>query len=292
MPINELECHPFLNYYEQLNCNKNHFKGLIVGSFPIYSITDSLDENLNIVERFNQDEASMKFFYGSNRSNLWRYLSAALYNDDPTELMGNENLLNNDIKQRVIDFLFNHNLLVTDTLKQTNRNGTSSLDSDLFIEENANDFILENISLNYDIVNLLENNQNIKDIFFTSTQTDNKSPFGWFSRIFHGSMNIINEHFIDNRCWAIECMINGKEYNLFLLPTPKPRGIHFTPNQQTLMFSNYIQSTNLDFYNEIIDLKEYRPNQKIQLSELRNNFLIECYRQAFLHLNLNFNGAI
>ncbi len=40
MPINELEEHPYLNYYKEFGqVPSDYYKGIIISSFPIYPIT-------------------------------------------------------------------------------------------------------------------------------------------------------------------------------------------------------------------------------------------------------------
>lgn len=79
-----------------------------------------------------------------------------------------------------------------------------------------------------------------------------------------------------------------------MLPTPKPRGIHFSDNQRNQCFSNYIQCSDNNFYNQIDNLLvvDRTPEQKAILSQLRHNFIIETYRQAFIYGNMNFNGSL
>ena len=79
-----------------------------------------------------------------------------------------------------------------------------------------------------------------------------------------------------------------------MLPTPKPRGIHFTDNQQNPAFINYLQSIDLGFYNQIANLPQANRNemQENQLTQYRKLFLIENYRQAFVYENLEFNGNL
>jgi len=162
------------------------------------------------------------------------------------------------------------------------------------ISENINNFVLQNLSLNYSIGDIIDENPNLKNLFFTATGLDGKSPFGWFRRIFENNLIIDNIFEVEGRIWSFNCIINNRRFNVFMLPTPKPRGIHFTNNQRTITFCNYLQSIDIDFYNEIDNLPMInRTNiQKQLLSEYRVSFLIETYRQAIIENNLNFNGTL
>ena len=119
MPINIIEQHPFLNYLETENVQRiSDYNGMIIGSFPIYSITDSIDNNFDIVaQRFNQINATMRFFYGSRKSSLWKYIAGALNEVDPTAILQNEQLNQypNNAKERTIKLLQKHKLIITDS---------------------------------------------------------------------------------------------------------------------------------------------------------------------------------
>lgn len=298
MPINELEQHPFLDYLQQDNIEiRNDYMGLIIGSFPVFSITNSLDNNLNIVaERFDLEAAKMRFFYGSNESSFWKYISSAIGEQNPTVALPNDNIAIHHLtaRQRTISFLQRNKLYITDSLFQTNRFENKDEDKNLWKTNHVNYFIHNNLSLNTNIIEILEENTTIQNLYFTSTGLNRKSPFGWFRQIFGNNITIQNENIIGGRKWSFNCSIKGRKYNVFMLPTPKPRGIHFTDKSRTQMFVNYLQSHMNDFYNEIEDLLiiYHTQLQKQTLSVARINFLIECYRQAFVFQNLNFDGQI
>ena len=296
MPINIIEQHPFLNYLETENVKRiSDYNGMIIGSFPIYSITDSIDNNFDIVaQRFNQINATMRFFYGSRKSSLWKYIAGALNEVDPTAILQNEQLNqypNND-KERTIKLLQKHKLIITDSLYRTNRVETKSEDVNLWITENVPNNLVENFSVNFGILNLLNNNKSIQNLYFTATTLVGKSPFGWFNQIFGNNLLIENENIIDGKLWSFTTEIDERTFNVFMLPTPKPRGIHFTDNRKSQMFVNYLENTYPEFYAEIenIPMLQRTPVQKEFLLNSRNSFLIECYHQALVLNNLNFNG--
>lgn len=298
MPINELERHPFLNYLDEDNQIIRHdYTGLIIGSFPVYSCTDTLDNLLQIEEqRFDPENVTMRFFYCSNRSKFWKYISEAHEEPNPVLPLPEDNVANRHAlaRQRTVTFLQENRLLITDVLKQTNRNEYGDEDSNLWITNNVDNFILNNLALNESIIQLLQEHQTIENLYFTATGLIGKSPFGWFKQIFNNEIIIHQQNIIDNRRWSLTCTINDRHYNVFMLPTPKPRGIHFTDNQRTQMFVNYLQDQANNFYNEIVNIpKAQRIRQQEDMLEThRNAFLIECYRQAFGSQNLNFNGQV
>jgi len=288
MPINQLEKHPFLDYLQttSIDTSKISFNKLIVGSFPIFDLTITVDENLNeINNRFNQRNAFVDFFYGSKRSDFWKiFFDAHNINWD----FNQNNPQNN--KTIIINALNKNMTLITDVIKYTNRINESAADTDLMTKSGIK-FIDSNTSLNNDLPTILNNNS-IECLYFTAKGLNGKSPFGWFKEIFNNQILVLEEFFVGNILWGLKCKIGNKEYKVFLLPTPKPRGIHFTDNDQNAMFSNFIIRTDIDLYNYLINTQKENWNalNKCKLSNLRSLFLIECYKQAFINQNLGFQG--
>jgi hypothetical protein len=298
MPINELEKHPYLNYLQQGSYPEiNNYKGLIIGSFPVYSCTDTINEDLDVVEqRFVPEDVTMRFFYGSRRSGFWDYCAAAFREPNPTVALPNDEPKISHIiaRERAIELLKSNCLLITDVIKQTNRREYGDEDSNLWITNNASNFISRNIALNSGIINILEEHTTIQNLYFTATGLRGKSPFGWFRKIFNGDIRFEIYITIGRRTWSMTCLINQRKFNVFMLPTPKSRGVHFSDNQRTQMFVNYLRNQMNDFYNEIsIVPRSRRTNQQEStLSIARRRFLIECYRQALVLNNLDFEGSL
>lgn len=296
MPINELEEHPYLKYYETLGeqISTDYYKGIIIGSYPIYAITNSInEENITVTERFGK-EASMRFFYGSKKSEFWKYVGLALTGQDPRKV--DDNYLGPAVAvKRCSQLLFNHHLLMSDVLFRINRINQSSYDSDLMVNSNI-DWINEARSYNLGLISQLSENKKIENIYFTSTVTQGKSPYTWFLLIFAGRIQINNVFDVGVRTWSAKADIdfgNGeiRHFKLFLLPTPKPRGMHWKV-KRTVMFENYISSFFTDFYSEIdpIPAIMHTSAQKKKLSELRDSMLVQCYRQALVYSNAGFRG--
>jgi len=293
MPIDVLEQHPFLNYRNDfIPPSQVKYKSLIVGSFPIYAITNSLDETFNVIaERFDIDQTKVRFFYGSKKSDFWKLVAEAHLENDPTETPAPIDY--NLRKQNCIDFLERNKILITDSVYRTNRENECSEDTNLWIE--ANNFASQNCQTNENILQLLENHPTIDSLFFTSTMIDAHSPYGWFCQSINGELNEqANWQVNGGRSWFSEITIQERIYNAFLLPTPKTRGIHFTDDQRLPMFVNYLQSYVPQFYAEVQNVLVVNRTQaqKNRLTELRYSFLVECYRQALIHRNRNFNGTM
>ncbi len=289
MPNNELEKHPYLNSINDEDFENNYFENIIIGSFPIYGITSTINENGTTNLRFNQREAFMPFFYGSKRNSFWKLFSSSLFTENPTELNQEDRV------EAAKSLLIENNFLITDVIYKTNRNGERSEDSELWFETDS-DFINNNRSLNSEIIRILNRNSKIKYLYFTSTVLNGKSPFGWFIEIFGSniSFNILQE--VENRVISASLVINNRDYIAFFLPSPAgngTRGLHFNI-KRTQIFVNYLQSIDQHFFDEINLLRpeERTPAQKERLTQLRNSFLTESWRQVIVHKNCYFDGAI
>ncbi|WP_316738505.1 hypothetical protein [Pedobacter aquatilis] len=294
MPVNELEEHPYLNYHQQFPYPSGHYKGLIVGSFPIYAVTNTINQNVAVPEQRFGQEASMRFFYGSLMSQFWKYTGQAIAGLDPRKENG-AYLPPNIAVERCAQMLYDNNFLISDALSRTNRILTSSEDKHLMVQS-EDDWVNENIMLNHQIPALLSENEGISAIYFTSTMINAKSPYGWFAQIFGQNLQIVAEHLAFGRVWHRTANItleNGKSrvFDLFFLPTPKTRGIYWNA-QRLPMFEAYVQTYHEDFYQEIhnVEVIDHTPLQKTRLSNLREEFLIACYRQALIHSNRAFIG--
>ena len=280
MPVNILERHPYLNYRDEIQSRKRNYKGLIIGSFPIYACSNILDENLNVAQENNfENQIRMRFFYGSNRSEFWDYLF---------EAFGDQNEIN---KENAINLLERNDLIITDVLYQTNRTLESSSDIDLMINGD-NNFVNQNLSLNYSLLDIINENQEIDNLYFTATGLNGRCPFGWFRQFFDAELRFTQINNDGFNQWGLNCIINNRHFNVFMLPTPKPRGIHFTDNQRHFAFVNYLQNIDIELYNLIENLPMANWNRAVRnlLTNYRKQFLIETYRQAFIEKNLFFNG--
>lgn len=293
MPINELEQHPCLNYPKNPSID---YKGIVIGTFPVYGSTDTLDQNLEVCnERCNLKEVNMKFFYGSKESQFWDLIASAFDVHNP--IVENEPKIS---KENAIRFLEDKELLISDVLWRTNRgsnkikNDYNSEDKYLMITDGVEERVVRNRSLNYDLRSVLDQNKSLAFIYFTATGILGKSPFGWFKKIFGKELREMNSSDkAGNRIWAKKLKIYGREYTAFFLPTPKERGVHLGDKKKLLSFINYLQVNDIDFYNRIKDIPKAKrtSKQKECLTKYRRKFLIESYRQAFVEQNVNYDGS-
>jgi hypothetical protein len=290
MPISELEFHPHLNYFQNRSYDRNAINRLIIGTFPIYQVTDSVNEDFEIYERRdNNRETNMKFFYGSRKSKFWSYLSSIYSSPD----FFNNEMIDRDQKRNcAINLLFENNILITDTIKKTNRFELSSDDKDLMYERGASDWIIDNFEFNLDIIDLLKSHPEIKSLYFTSIIENGISSYGIFKKIFFDHEFIEREHFCPNgKNWAKVISIDGRYYNIFFLPTPKERTISFSENRQHPLFVNYLNSIGgINFVNRVIFPLE--AETKSQIQSFRKDFLVETFKQALVYNNLHYNGFV
>lgn len=294
MPINTLEQHPFLNYTNDFEYDVNKTRGLILGSFPIYGITDILNYDLKVVE--NKDDVNntfMRFFYGSKKSEFWKLLSAVFQKND---FKSDTTLTREQKKQQAIQLLNENNLIISDCIAKTNRINSSAADKDLLIEtDEVPDWIIDNLELNNDLFITLNAHPNITTLYFTSIVENGSSPYYWFyamATLEDKNAQVFDEYRYMDKLWSKKIRINNSVYNLIFLPTPKNRSLAFTTGNQHPMFKNYLQSIDKNFHQQIIGrLNNLNPNEQNQLSDYRTEFLIECYRQALVFNNVQFNGA-
>jgi G:T/U-mismatch repair DNA glycosylase len=107
------ETHPFLEFGKVPNATK-----LILGSFPVYSITlpDSEDK-----QRIRKSDGTVQFFYGSCHSSFWGLYH--LYIDNGLQI---------PIKPELaVQSLENNNISISDLISECKRNGKSASDKDL-----------------------------------------------------------------------------------------------------------------------------------------------------------------
>jgi hypothetical protein len=296
MPIHELEEHPYLNYYQEFGkVPTDYYKGIIIGSFPIYAITNTVDEELKVIKERFTNKASMRFFYGSKKSDLWKYVGLALTAADPRKVDGSF-LAPGDAVGQCKKLLFEHRILISDSIFRTNRKEESADDTDLMLQTDLA-YLKGGLSLNTGLIQLLNENKQIQNIYFTSTEIGNKGPFYWFKKIFDGYIAVSNFFYVADRAWSAEAIItlaNGESRNfrLFFLPTPKARGLHWA-KQKTLMFGNYMKHYGSAFFREIdvLSKDQHTSFQTRKLAELRVLMLTTCYQQAMVYGNLHFDGS-
>ncbi len=293
MPHNILEQHPYLNDIDCTEFEDGYFEGLIIGTFPVWDITDTLLPNGQCNQHeFNPATAYMRFFYGSKRNVFWELFSNCFPpNANPVNAATVQLR-----KQAAINLLTETKLLITDVFQRTNRNEEKAEDKNLCIITD-NQFVLNNRSLNDDIDNLLIYNQAIRYLYFTATDIIGKSPFGKFREIFGNRLTfgIITE--VNQRVWSVDIKIDKRKYIGFLLPSPAgngTRGIHYGPQHQLQMFTNYLSTALPVFWQQIqsINPVDLTKPQKDQISVLRKEFLNRCWAEAFINHNVNFDGAI
>jgi len=96
MPIDEIEYHPYLQVGEAIQSSR-----MIVGTFPIYSLTNPRTEQKNQLQDQRND---LSFFYGSRSNSLWnwyrRYVDTTVDIQNPVSIiksLGTEKVAISDV---------------------------------------------------------------------------------------------------------------------------------------------------------------------------------------------------
>jgi hypothetical protein len=139
------ETHPFLSLGKIPNASK-----LILGSFPIYSIT--LPENEE-KERIRKSNGIIQFFYGSYRNSFWDLYRSNIDN----------NIQNPISPQNAINSLTKNKIAISDMIYKSFRKGRSASDSDLIDREYSIDLI--NQFLNNGITKILCTSKGVLEMF-------------------------------------------------------------------------------------------------------------------------------
>lgn len=112
MPIGQNETHPFIARGEAINAHR-----MIVGTFPIYSITNPRTPTKNAFQLQNGD---MSWFYGSNANRLWQWYQTYV---DREIILGNPDSIEESLQA--------YQIAISDVIQQCQRIDYSSNDDDL-----------------------------------------------------------------------------------------------------------------------------------------------------------------
>jgi hypothetical protein len=300
MPLNEIENHPYLNYFiDNHNGIQNvpweKYTRMIIGSFPIYKITDTVHPVIE--NRSQNNNIDFPFFYGSETNAFWKRYTAVFDEIDPF-LMDGQQLRLHCAKSALED----NNTLLTDVIKKTNRhfqNDPLSPSDSALMNLQANNEVQNQFELNNELLDWLVKSENLKSIYFTSQKAiEGKSPGGWFHKLLLNNnieLRIIDEY---NNFIQYEMINRERKFkrvvNLFFLPTPSAkRSIALTANNQHLMFVNYLNSLVPELL-EILRNQNFKqdPIQKEQIKTHRENFIQLWWRRYLLDQDVFFNGVI
>jgi|GEM_PF-2157435 len=297
MPLNEIENHPYLNYFinqhEEDLTPWDKYDKMIIGSFPIHSITDTVFPDVEL--RSLNGENDLNFFYGSVTNKFWMRLSQTLNTCDP-KAESNSHLR----REAAIKILDNNNIILTDVVKATNRfinsDNFSPNDSALFNLKCSYE-IKQKFSLNYDIGYWIIKSQNLTNFYFTSQKgIVGKNPGGWFHQILKDcGFNLTNLSEKDNHIKYLITKENfHREIDLFFLPTPSGfRSISLGVKRQHKMFLNYLESVDKPLFYSLTSQKFIQTTtQKDEVSVYRRNFIATWWCKYLIEKDSNFDGTI
>jgi hypothetical protein len=303
MPLNEIEQHPYLEYFILFHNGEDNipwdkYTRMFIGSFPVYQVTKTIYpviQDRSLIEKEN----ILPFFYGSPNNLFWQLITWCFINN--IEELKNFDRNNKD---KLVQFLEMNQIILTDIISCTNRNIVeknkphpySSLDQAL-LNNKAEINIVDQFQFNYKIIEWLEKAKNINSIYFTSQKRkEGKNPGGWFHRVITNKaipLTVISEA-ENSLTYYLGGTIN-REIKLFFLPSPASyRSINLNAKKQPhFMFQNYIHDISPEFLAEIKS-KNYSlsKSDKSRLKLARENFIKEWWFQFVIYQNENYNGTV
>ncbi len=112
MPLKEVELHPFLKIGESITASR-----MIVGTFPVYSITRPRN---SLKAQVSRDNGNLQFFYGSSANQFWSWYQRFI-----------DNTVNRKCNKSILASLKNHGIAISDVIVKCERKESSFRDSDL-----------------------------------------------------------------------------------------------------------------------------------------------------------------
>ncbi len=303
MPLNEIEQHPYLDYFIKYHKSEadvpwEKYTRMFIGSFPVYQITKTIYPEHIVMDRsIIPNDDLRNYFYGSKKNKFWEYLIWCFRNIN-VHLFAFEDLSESDL----IEFLEENGILLTDIVECTNRysikkgnpNPYSPSDTAL-MNINANAEVRQRFKLNSRIIDWLKQCRNIDAIYFTAQGESGKCPAGWFYQMTDDAGIILREvNRVENRSVKIHFAnpIN-REITLFFLPTPSSsRSINMSANRPPhQMFYNYLNDMDPNFLRTIEDANfEITGDNKSRLSVFRKNFVMEWWFEFVRLKNKGYSG--
>ncbi len=198
------ETHPFLELGKVPNATK-----LILGSFPVYSITlpDSEDK-----QRIRKSDGTVPFFYGSCRSSFWGLYH--LYIDSRLQVPVKPEL--------AIQSLKNHSISISDIISECKRNGISALDSDL--SKRVYNIEMMNEFLNSGVTKILCTSKGVMEMFHDHVVKKSKTLIYQESESLKWQSQIISKlKGDDSQIKKLICkqyLFKGKTVRLISIPSP------------------------------------------------------------------------
>jgi len=198
------ETHPFLELGKVPNATK-----LILGSFPVYSITlPDTEEKLKI----RKSEGTAQFFYGSSRSSFWRLYH--LYIDNGLQIPF---LLSDTLSS-----LSKNHIAISDMIFECERNGKSALDSDL--KKRVYNTNMVNEYLDAGVTNVLTTSKGVMEMFHEKVAKKSKRIIFLEEKSKEWQKEIIsNINGNDSQIKKQICkqyLFDGKTISLLSIPSP------------------------------------------------------------------------
>jgi G:T/U-mismatch repair DNA glycosylase len=198
------ETHPFLELGKLSNATK-----LILGSFPVYSITlPDTEEKIKI----RKSNGTAQFFYGSCYSSFWRLYHLYIDNDlqIPFQL------------KNALSSLSKNQIAISDMILECERNGKSALDSDLKKRIYNTNMLIE--YLDTGVTNILTTSKGVMEMFHEKVaKKSNRIIFleekskKWQEEIIS---NLNGDDLQIKKLFCRQYLFDGKTISLLSIPSP------------------------------------------------------------------------
>ena len=198
------EIHPFLDLGIVPKATK-----LILGSFPVYSITLPDNEAKNIIRK---SDGTVQFFYGSCKSSFW-----ALYH------LYIDNYLQIPItSEEALKSLLKNEISISDMILECERKGRSALDSDL--SKRVYNIEMMNEFLNSGVTKILCTSKGVMEMFHDHVVKNSKTLIYQESESIKWQSQIISKlKGDDSQIKKLICkqyLFKGKTVRLISIPSP------------------------------------------------------------------------
>jgi G:T/U-mismatch repair DNA glycosylase len=301
MPQNEVERHPYLNYFIDMyegeeNVPWNKFTKMIIGSFPVFELTDTV---IPISQVRSSNPANwLNFFYGNENNQFWDRLCATFGYDSLS------NLSQEDRLAAATSILDKEGIILTDVIRQTNRyTGKKkatpfSPDDHALFNMGGDSDIQQHFALNTSLIDWILKSQNLSAIFFTAEKSNwGKNPLVWFHQILESQgieihVRAESSNHLAYTIYDVE-QTYKREIDLFFLPPPASYKWIPIIGMQHHMFIKYLFAVDRPFAQSVVP--NFFTNGKAEMKMLeahREDFINHWWRAFLVDKNDKFNGSV
>jgi hypothetical protein len=199
-----IETHPFLKLGKIPNASR-----LILGSFPVYSITLPDNEEK---QKIRKSDGTVQFYYGSCKSRFWSLYH--LYIDSGLHIP--------ITPEEALSSLFKNQIAISDIIIECERKGTSALDSDLL--KRVYNIEMMNEYLNSGVTKILCTSKGVLEMFHDQVVKKSKTIIYQESESRKWQYQIVTELKGDEtqikKLICKQYLFKGKTIRLISIPSP------------------------------------------------------------------------